>query len=184
MARKLKLVKNNKPDFENIKAGDHFDYCGLEWVCLDPDFEGGVLSIVAKIWKNGVVFSEDNDSNYRTSDIRKLLIEELAPSLEGKVINHFPDQTEENGKSFEDVHYEDPVFLLSLSEYIRYSKYIPYEDYKDGGDDAFWWLRTPRLRSASRGTSYYAWYVRPSGYVYNYGAISALACAPACVFIR
>lgn len=173
------LIENKKPDFENIQAGDHFNYCGLKWVCLDPDFEGGILSIVAKPWRDEVVFSKADDNNYRTSDIRKLLIEELAPSLEGKVINHFPDLTEENGKSFEDIHYEDPVFLLSLYEYIRYSKFIPYDNYGD-----YWWLRTPRLRSAYRGGSGNSWNVYTSGYVDDGYAFYALACAPACIFIR
>ena len=185
LQEQLKLIENKKPDFENIKAGDRFEYCGLKWVCLDPDFEGGILSIVAKPWRDEVVFSEADDNNYRTSDIRKLLLEELAPSLEGKVINHFPDLTEENGKSFEDIHYEDPVFLLSLSEYIRYSKYIPYEEYKDAdGEPQYWWLRTPRLRSADRGHSYGTWHVNTSGNVLNNSAIYDLACAPACIFIR
>ena len=179
LQEQLKLIENKKPDFESIQAGDHFNYFGLEWVCLDPDFEGGVLSIVAKAWKDEVKFSEKNDNNYRTSDIREILLKELAPKLEGCVINYFPDLTEENGKSFEDVHYEDPVFLLSLCEYIRYSKFIPYDNYGD-----YWWLRTPRLRSAYRGSSANAWYVYTSGNVsYSY-AIHALACAPACIFIR
>lgn len=180
LQEQLKLIENKKPDFENIQAGDHFNYCGFEWVCLDPDYEGGVLSIVAKAWKDEVKFSEKNDNNYRTSDIRKILLEELAPKLEGCVINYFPDLTEENGKSFEDFHYEDPVFLLSLCEYIRYSKFIPYDNYGD-----YWWLRTPRLRSAIRGYSNYTWYVHASGGVSgNHGAFHALACAPACIFIR
>lgn len=179
LQEQLKLIENKKPDFENIQAGDHFNYCGLEWVCLDPDFEGGVLSIVSKAWKDEVIFSEKNDNNYRTSDIRKILLKELAPKLEGCVINYFPDLTEENGKSFEDVHYEDPVFLLSLCEYIRYSKFIPYDNYGD-----YWWLRTPRLRSAFRGYSSYTWSVRSSGGVNSGGAVLALACAPACIFIR
>lgn len=179
LQEQLKLIENKKPDFENIQAGDHFNYCGLEWVCLDPNFEGGVLSIVAKAWKDEVVFSKKDDNNYRTSDIRKLLLEELAPKLKGCVINYFPDLTEENGKSFEDVHYEDPVFLLSLCEYIRYSKFIPYDNYGD-----YWWLRTPRLRSANWGNSYLTWNVITSGYVYYSSAFYALACAPACIFIR
>ena len=180
LQEQLKLIENKKPDFESIQAGDHFNYCGFEWVCLDPDFEGGVLSIVAKAWKDEVKFSEKNDNNYRTSDIRKILLKELAPKLEGCVINYFPDLTEENGKSFDDVHYEDPVFLLSLYEYIRYSKFIPYDNYGD-----YWWLRTPRLRSAYRGNSNHTWIVSASGYVYSHHyAIHALACAPACIFIR
>ena len=179
LQEQLKLIENKKPDFESIQAGDHFNYCGLEWVCLDPNFEGGVLSIVAKAWKDEVKFSKKNDNNYRTSDIRKILLKELAPKLEGCVINYFPDLMEENGKSFEDVHYEDPVFLLSLCEYIRYSRIIPYDNYGD-----YWWLRTPRLRSAYRGYSGNPWIVYASGYVSSSGAIYALACAPACIFIR
>ena len=179
LQEQLKLIENKKPDFESIQAGDHFNYCGLVWICLDPDYEGGVLSIVAKAWKDEVKFSEKNDNNYRTSDIRKILLKELAPKLEGCVINYFPDLTEENGKSFEDVHYEDPVFLLSLCEYIRYSKFIPYDNYGD-----YWWLRTPRLRSANRGSSHNTWDVNTSGFVSRSTAIHALACAPACIFIR
>ena len=179
LQEQLKLIENKKPDFENIKAGDRFEYCGLKWVCLDPDFEGGILSIVAKPWRDKVVFSKADDNNYRTSDIREILLKELAPKLEGCVINYFPDLTEENGKSFEDVHYEDPVFLLSLCEYIRYSKFIPYDNYGD-----YWWLRTPRLRSANRGNSNNTWSVNTSGFVYTDYAINALACAPACIFIR
>ena len=179
LQEQLKLIENKKPDFESIQAGDPFNYCGLEWVCLDPDFGGGVLSIVAKAWKDEVEFSGKNDNNYRTSDIRKILLKELAPKLEGCVIDYFPDLAEENGKSFEDVHYEDPVFLLSLCEYIRYSRIIPYDNYGD-----YWWLRTPRLRSAGRGDSTKAWIVYTSGGVNYYYAVDALACAPACIFIR
>ena len=190
LQEKLKLIEDKKPDFSNIKEGDHFNYCGFEWVCLDPNYQEmggkecggdeGVLAIMAKLWKDNVVFSEANDRNYRKSDIRKLLLKELAPKLEGRVIKHFPDMLLENGKELETGYYADPVFLLSIHEYIRYANRVPYDDYRDGdGDATWWWLRSPYPWSA-----YNVCFVYADGSLGNLYAIGALGVAPACIFIR
>ena len=77
---------------------------------------------------------------------------------------------------------EDLFFLLSVDEVDP--KKTPYEYYKDvtnrqkknvDGETDY-----HRLRSAIRGSSYYTWCVDSSGGVYNYNAIDALRCAPAC----
>lgn len=173
----LEKSSGTKPDFSTMKPGDKFDYCGNNWTLLEPNFTNangtGALCISTKPWRDYVVFSKNGDNNYRMSNIRKLMLKKLAPKLEGKVILHYPDAIMENGKSADDEVYDDPCFLLSLREYIKYAEFIPYENYED-----FW------LRSAYRGGSLHTWLVHTSGYVYYYYAINALQCAPACIFIR
>ena len=190
LQKQLEEIQNKDTDLTNIKAGDHFMCCGFEWVCLDPDYQEmggkehggdeGVLAIMAKLWKDNVVFSEANNQNYRKSDIRKLLLKELAPKLEGRVIKHFPDMLMENGKELESVYYADPVFLLSIHEYIRYANRVPYDDYRDSDGDATWWW----LRSPSPWTAYDVRFVSTDGSLGDCYATRGGGVAPACIFIR
>jgi len=190
LQKQLEEIQNKDTDLTNIKAGDHFMCCGFEWVCLDPDYQEmggkecggdeGVLAIMAKLWKDNVVFSEDNNQNYRKSDIRKLLLKELAPKLEGRVIKHFPDMLMENGKELETGYYADPVFLLSIHEYIRYAQFIPYEDYTDSDGDATRWS----LRSPIPWTAHGVRVVGTDGSLNSSYAVGGIGVAPACIFIR
>lgn len=77
---------------------------------------------------------------------------------------------------------EDLFFLLSADEVDP--KKTPYKYYEDVTNrqkkNADGETDYHRLRSASRGNSYGAWYVSSSGGVGNYSAVNAYRCAPAC----
>lgn len=175
----LEELRNTKPDFEHMKAGDEFTYCGLTWVCLDPGYceesanEFGCLAIVKELWRSDVQFDRDENNKYFESDIRELLKKELEPKLEDKTIPHLIDTVMENGKEQQPGKtVSDHAFLLSIQEYIRYAEHVPYSNY----DDWFW------LRSPCPGYAHYVRIVSTDGSLGNGHAVSASGVAPACIF--
>ena len=175
----LEELRNTKPDFEHMKAGDEFAYCGLTWVCLEPEYceesanEFGCLAIVKEFWRSDVPFDRNESNNYFESDIRALLKKELEPKLEGKTIPHLIDTVMENGKEQQPGKtVSDHAFLLSIQEYIRYAEHVPYSNY----DDWFW------LRSPSPSYAYNVRYVTTDGSLSGSTAFGAPGVAPACIF--
>lgn len=175
----LEELRNTKPDFEHMKAGDDFTYCGLTWICLEPGYweesanDFGCLAIVKELWRSDVPFDRDESNNYFESDIRELLKKELEPKLVDKTIPHLIDTVMENGKEQQPGKtVSDHAFLLSIQEYIRYAEHVPYSNYDD-----WFWLRSPHPGNAS-----YVRSVRADGSLYGYYAITACGVAPACIF--
>lgn len=175
----LEELRNTKPDFEHMKAGDEFTYCGLTWICLEPGYceesanEFGCLAIVKELWRSDVPFDRDESNNYFESDIRKLLKKELEPKLVDKTIPHLIDTVMENGKEQQPGKtVSDHAFLLSIQEYIRYAEHVPYSNY----DDWFW------LRSPYPGNAFYVRCVGTDGSLSGSYAFHASGVAPACIF--
>lgn len=175
----LEELRNTKPDFEHMKAGDEFTYCGLTWVCLDPGYceesanEFGCLAIVKEFWRSDVLFDYDESNNYFESDIRELLKKELELKLEYKTIPHLIDTVMENGKEQQPGKtVSDHAFLLSIQEYIRYAEHVPYSNY----DDWFW------LRSPYPSHALIVRYVSTDGSLTSSIAVDAGGVAPACIF--
>ena len=174
----LEELRDIKPDFEHMKAGDEFTYCGLTWICLEPGYceesanEFGCLAIVKELWRSDVPFDRDESNNYFESDIRELLKKELEPKLEDKTVPHLIDTVMENGKEQQPgKSVSDHAFLLSIQEYIRYAEHVPYSNY----DDWFW------LRSPSPSVAFYARLVSTDGSLYGITAINANGVSPACI---
>lgn len=119
-------------------------------------------------------------NDWETSELREYLNSEAYAARCAELAKYAIPVTKMNTNGKKTV---DTFFLLSVDEYD--AKNTPYEYYKDkpyraakhAKDDFNDWHRT---RSASRGGSYYTWYVYSSGNVGTYGANNSMRCAPAC----
>lgn len=168
-----------------LQPGEHFMFKNFEWVCLDPHTkEGGVLAIMAKPWKENMVFCPDkryadekgNWNNYRTSLIREEMNDVLADKLGDNLLLHEVDLVADNGdRSYGTV--EDPVFPLTCDEYRQYREFIPH--YKD------WiWTATPWWCGDKDSDTGYADSVRrvnATGQLHSYSAYHGGSVAPACI---
>ena len=111
--------------------------------------------------------------------MRKYLQSEEFQERYKKLIPYLAKVVKENNRGDDT---EDLFFLLSVDEVDP--KKTPYEYYKDVTNrqkkNADGETDCHRLRSASRGNSYFTWYVTSSGNVGVSTAIHAFRCAPAC----
>lgn len=159
----------------NIKAGDHFEYKGIEWVCLDVGNET-VFAVTAKVIAN-MPFNdeyEDGCNNWRTSSLRKWLNSEFLDKNfdKGALLANFSTLTADNGDDKYGV-VEDYVTLLDCDQYRRYRKLMPkYDDWV--------WTLTPR--SCGVGNACDVRGINPSGELGDYDAGTACGVAPACLF--
>lgn len=112
---------------QNLHAGDHFNFKGLEWVVLDPDKEGGVLAITADIWKRDVPFSQEcfeGCNNWRTSTIRDDLNCLMHKIGADNLLPHTVDLVADNGDKLYGTM-DEMVFILTCDEYRKYRDAIP-----------------------------------------------------------
>lgn len=112
---------------QNLHAGDHFNFKGLEWVVLDPDKEGGVLAITADLWAEDVPFSQEYFEG--CNDWHKSTIREKVRGLMHKIgvdnlLPHIVDLVADNGDKLYGTM-EEMVFLLTCDEYRKYRDVIP-----------------------------------------------------------
>lgn len=178
----IRTALAERKSMRNIKAGDHFEYKGIEWVCLDVlptlgALRKGVFAISAKTIAN-MPFNdeyEDGCNNWRTSSLRKWLNGEFLDKNfdKGALLANFSTLTADNG----DDKYgavEDYVTLLDCDQYRKYRKFMPkYDD----------WVWTLPPRSCT--TDDYAYHVRgvyPSRDLSSSHASIAHGVTPACVF--
>ena len=158
-----------------IKAGDHFEYKGIEWVCLDIGNETA-FAVTAKVIAN-MPFNdeyEDGCNNWRTSSLRKWLNSEFLDKNFGKgaLLANFSTLTADNGDDKYGV-VEDYVTLLDCDQYRRYRKLMPkYDDWV--------WTLTPR--SCTVGDAFSVRNIIPSGELDSYFADNTYGVAPACLF--
>lgn len=167
------LVKESP--ISKIEAGDHFEYKGIEWVCLEAG--GGVaFAVTAKIIVT-MPFNdeyEDGCNDWRTSSLRKWLNGDfLNKNLDkNALLLQHPVLTADNGDEQYGVT-GDYVTLLSCDQYRKYRKFIPkYDDWV--------WTLTPFSCSVSNALS--VRYISPSGELYYSGADNTYGVAPACLF--
>ena len=119
-------------------------------------------------------------NDWETSELREYLNSEIYAARCAELAKYAIPVAKMNTNGRKTV---DTFFLLSVDEYD--AKDTPYEYYKDkpyraakhAKDDYNDWHRT---RSASRGYSFYAWYVNSSGNVNLSSAYYSMRCAPAC----
>lgn len=158
-----------------LSAGERFSYKGFDFICLDPDCEGGVLAIMAEAWTGKEMqFDAGNNNNYATSSLRKKLLSDLLPVLGvNNLLPHTVDLTADNG----DDRYgtvTDKVFILSCDEYRKYRKYVPLLN-------EWMWTCTPWwINDAGYGS--YVRSVYPAGDIYHNGADNSNGVASACIF--
>lgn len=167
------LVKESP--ISEIKEGDHFEYKGLEWVCLDVTTET-VFAITAKIIAD-MPFNdecEDGCNNWRTSSLRKWLNGDfLDKNLDEKVLLPYPSiLTADNGDDKYGIT-SDYVTLLSCDLYREYRRFMPkYDDWV--------WTLTPR--SCDVGEADCVRLIIPSRELDGYIADNTFGVAPVCLF--
>lgn len=160
---------------KELKAGDRFTFSGMEWICLDPDYqekgESGVFAIGAKVIDEGP-FNRNGSADYRDSDIRKPMNKIADLIGRDKLITHTVDLAADNGdKRLGTV--EDDVFILSVDEYRKYRDYVPhYEEWM--------WTCTPWYIDAA-GSANYPRNVVTSGTVSSSNANFGHGRASACI---
>ena len=157
-----------------MNIGDKIKYKGFEWLVLDLDGDK-VTVIMTNFWKT-MPFGNENRNDWKESDIRKALQEDLLPALgEENLITHVTDLVADNG----DRRYgtcEDKIWLLSCDEYRKYREAILQGFNFDG---EWMWTVTPWYIN-DVGIGSYVRFINPSGYVSSYYAGSSLGVAPAC----
>lgn len=167
-------------NLNNVKNGDVFEFKGCKWICLDNSYEEsgkkGIFCIMAEMLEYEC-FSKNCNNDYSVSNVREFLIKKLLPKLEDgdNLITHHCDLTKENGRNRYGAT-EDKVFLLSIQEYIKYSKYIPFEDENSDYSKNWWWLRSPYSTSA-----YLVRLIGTSGALSYSNALNTIGIAPACI---
>ena len=162
---------------QNLHAGDHFNFKGLEWVVLDPDKEGGVLAITADLWAEDVPFSQEYFEG--CNDWHKSTIREKVRGLMHKIgvdnlLPHIVDLVADNGDKLYGTM-EEMVFLLTCDEYRKYRDVIP--KYR-----RWIWTCTP-WTTTNTGGAYGVRGVYSDGSLNSYGASGGGGgVAPACIF--
>lgn len=171
----IRSALSEEKSINEIKAGDHFEYKGIEWVCLDVGNETA-FAVAAKVIAN-MPFNdeyEDGCNNWRTSSLRKWLNGEFLDKNfdKGALLADFSTLTADNG----DNKYgfvEDYVTLLSCDQYRKYRKFMPkYDDWV--------WTLTPC--SCSVGYTSLVRIIFSSGELNYNHANSTYGVAPACLF--
>lgn len=156
---------------EKLNIGEHFIYNGTEFICLD-DIYGDYLAMTAKPWHT-MPFDVDNQNNWRTSSLRRVLNSEFLDLLDrDHLISQTADLTADNG----DKKYgasEDYVTILSCSQYQKYRDLVPLFD-------EWMWTLTPW--SCSTFNSDVVRGVAPTGDVYISNADNSRGVAPVCLF--
>lgn len=162
---------------QNLHAGDHFNFKGLEWVVLDPDKEGGVLAITADIWKRDVPFSQEyfeGCNNWRTSTVRDDLNCLMHKIGADNLLPHTVDLVADNGDKLYGTM-DEMVFILTCDEYRKYRDAIPRYT-------RWIWTCTPWI-TTNTGSAYIVRSVYSGGSL-NISNVSSGSggVAPACIF--
>lgn len=171
----IRSALSKEKSINEIKAGDHFEYKGIEWVCLDVGNKTA-FAVTAKVIAN-MPFNneyEDGCNNWRTSSLRKWLNGEFLDKNfdKGALLANFSTLTADNGDDKYGV-VEDYVTLLDCDQYRRYRKLMPkYDDWV--------WTLTPR--SCTVGDAFSVRNIIPSGELDSYFADNTYGVAPACLF--
>lgn len=164
------ITSEHKPNFTEIKDGDHFTYKGIEFIRLGKE-QGGILCITAKIWKT-LPFDKDGCNNFKEASIQKVLTFDFCRSLDyNDLLTYQMDLTADNG----DKAYGSLCVyagLLSADLYRKYRDYIPpYDNWV--------WLCTPRCCS---GIAHRVRYVNTDDTLDNIGVNYAFGVVPAVIF--
>ena len=163
-------VPNAGLNLRDIPIGGEFEVNGITFIRLGFE-QGGILCITKNSFFRSK-FHDEDDNNYHNSIIRRKILEEFVPRLEGvDLLPYEMNLLAGNGETDYGVCV-DSAGLLTMDLYRKYRYQIPISD----GDQ---WLCTPF--SCMRDYPYVE-YVNSSGYVSGSDAYSAYRCRPACIF--
>lgn len=171
---KAAIQNSKKPDFSKIKDGEHFIYCGIEFIRLGLE-QGGVLCITANVVAE-TAFDKDSCNDWRKSSAREMLNSEFAARLNpDDLLLYESDLTADNG----DTAYgkcNDVVGLLSCEVYRKYRKFIPLFD-------EWMWTCTPWCCNTSdSGAANHVRLVSLDGILNSDYAHDVYGLAPVCIF--
>lgn len=177
----IRSALSEEKSINEIKAGDRFEYKGIEWVCLDVlptlgALRKGVFAISAKTIAN-MPFNdecEDGCNNWRTSSLRKWLNSEFLDKNFGKgaLLANFSTLTADNGDDKYGI-VEDYVTLIDCNQYRKYRKFMPkYDDWV--------WTLTPRSCTVGHASTVRS--ISPSRELSSSHASITYGVAPACLF--
>lgn len=152
-----------------VPDGGEFIFCGIPFIRLGEE-QGGILCIT----KRNIFISRFNNggnNNYRASILRRTLLEEFLPGLDGGELLPFAMDLRSKINADGYGTCTDDVGILTEDLYRKYRQYIRM--------NGVTWLCTPY--SISRD---YPWIrcVYSSGYVDLDYAHYSFACRPACIF--
>lgn len=174
-------TKTSETKTTEIKAGEHFTYKGIDFVCLevfDKEVYGrrAALAVTAEIIKS-MQFAEkfkDGCNDWRRSKVREWLNDEFLAMHISKedVLPQTSDLTADNGDDAYGTS-EELITLLSCDQYRKYRKLMP--KYNE-------WVWTVTPYSCSSGYAYYVRYIIPSGGLYTSTATRSSGVAPVCLF--
>jgi len=171
----IRSALSEEKSINEIKAGDHFEYKGIEWVCLDVRNKTA-FAVTAKVIAN-MPFNdkyEDGCNNWRTSSLRKWLNGEFLDKNfdKGALLANFSTLTADNGDDKYGV-VEDYVTLIDCDQYRKYRNFMPkYDD----------WVLTLTPRSCTAGNARHVRLITPSGELdISFAGITS-GVAPACLF--
>ena len=176
------VLLNNSNSDDMLRAGDHFIYRGIEYVCLEifgSEVYGhrAVFAVTTEIIKT-MKFSEkyeDGCNNWRKSKVREWLNGEFLAMyiLKEDVLLQTSDLIADNGDDTYGTS-EDLVTLLSCDQYRKYRKLIPkYDD----------WVWTVTPYSCNSGHACTVRNIYQSGELGNgYDATLSFGVTPACLF--
>lgn len=164
-------VFRNKPNFDKIKPGQEFEFCGFTFVCLGEE-QGGMLCVVS----DGIgdcQFNSGDDNNYVGSLIQRKIQNDFISKLDREdadLLSYKMDLSTYDKTASYGSH-TDLAGLLTYDLYVKYKDLIPKR--------SRWWLCTPYSCSVA---SPYPLTVYSGGYVYSFYAGNSSRCRPACIF--
>ena len=177
LARKLvaeleEKERKQKVKLGSLKPGETFKIGEYDFIVLEHEYSlltsGGysTTKVISKnFMKKNVVF-DDNCRDYKKSNLRKVLEEEILPVIEAEVdksniVAHTVDLTSvDMQKEFEPC--ECPVRPITFDEVREYNDLLVNKELDD-----MWWTCTP-WTTEERGWKYGMAVVSPSGDVNNY----------------
>lgn len=164
-----------------IKAGDCFNYQGIEYTCLEvfsKEVYGrkAVLAVTSKTIES-MKFAkkhEDGCNNWRKSKIRTWLNGEFFDSHISKedILPQISDLTADNGDNIYGTS-EDFVTMLSCDQFRKYRKIMPKYDT---------WVWTVTPHSCYKGNAWGVRVICSTGELYNDLAEMSYGVAAACLF--
>lgn len=157
---------------KNLRSGEHFEFCGFEWVLLG-DEQSGKLAVMADIIDE-YPFDKNNKNDWRKSSLRAELNEKFIKKLDTAALLPFvSDLTADDGLKDYGTS-EDLVFLLSCDLYRKYRAVMPKYN-------TWVWTITPYSTHPSYAD--YERYVYTDGALYDHGyATHSGGAAAACLF--
>lgn len=170
------FAEYKKQHMEKPEIGKTVEIAGMEWMILDKT-EKGYFAVLDGFDGKERTFDSDSN-NWISSELREELntkfLKKISDELgEDAVIGFDRDLLSLDGQT-EYGHCEDKISLLTVDEYRKYRKLLPYMP-------KWWWLITPWSTPVNDYNSTLT-VVSPSGVIRNYCCCVSSGVRPVCIF--